>query len=62
MSDSGNGDTTAAGKDDDATTSATDDSSVGIGHQMNDDQSDASLQDAHNPETEEDTTSGGPAD
>lgn len=55
--------------DDAATTSATDDSSVGIGNQAGGDDtagsqpgSEPSKQDAHNPETDEDTASGGPAD
>ena len=64
MSDSTNDNTTQpGGGQDDDTTSTTDDSSVGFNHQIDDaDDSDASLQDAHNPETDEDTTSGGPAD
>lgn len=54
---------------DDATSSATDDSSVGFGNRLDDEDdeetsepSEPSLQDAHNPETDEDTSSGGPAD
>ena len=49
--------------DDDATSSVTDDSSVGLGNRYEDeDDEEPSLQDAHNPETDEDTASGGPAD
>lgn len=55
------------GQPDDATSSVTDDSSVGFGNRLDDeddtaDGSEPSLQDAHNPETDEDTSSGGPAD
>lgn len=48
---------------DDATSSVTDDSSVGLGNRYEDeDNEEPSQQDAHNPETDEDTASGGPAD
>jgi hypothetical protein len=56
----------------DATTGATDDSSVGLGNRPDDQVgqgtepsiqgTEPSMQDSHNPETEEDTASGGPAD
>jgi hypothetical protein len=46
---------------DDATSSATDDSSVGLSNREEDD-AEPSQQDAHNPETDEDTASGGAAD
>ncbi|HYI32141.1 MAG TPA: hypothetical protein VEX88_01625 [Glaciibacter sp.] len=61
------GDDTTQHPADDATSSVTDDSSVGFGNRLDDeddsdDRSEPSLQDAHNPETDEDTSSGGPAD
>ncbi len=60
-------DDTTSNQPDDATSSVTDDSSVGFGNRLDDEDdtdggSEPSLQDAHNPETDEDTSSGGPAD
>jgi hypothetical protein len=60
-------DDTTSNQQDDATSSVTDDSSVGFGNRLDDEDdtdesSEPSLQDAHNPETDEDTSSGGPAD
>jgi len=60
-------DDTTPDQQDDATSSVTDDSSVGFGNRLDDEDdieegSEPSLQDAHNPETDEDTSSGGPAD
>lgn len=60
-------DDTTPDEQDDATSSVTDDSSVGFANRLDDEDdinetSEPSLQDAHNPETDEDTSSGGPAD
>lgn len=60
-------DDTTLDEQDDATSSVTDDSSVGLGNRLDDEDdidegAEPSLQDAHNPETDEDTSSGGPAD
>jgi hypothetical protein len=57
-----NTDTETETETNDATSSVTDDSSVGLGNRYEDDDDEPSQQDAHNPETEEDTASGGPAD